>query len=267
MWIHSSRHKNKYLYKGRLPFKKFVEIIKEASKYHCPSLTIGGTSEPLLDERTADMLSVALEYGFVDTMINTNATLLTPKIAKGLIKSGLGRLRIGFDGATAETYEKIRKGANFNIVKNNIINFIKLRNSMNSLLPVVRISCVHLSENDAEINEFVKFWRPIVDYVSIQRYRPHDFSKERSREHLGAGKKTIRNLRCSQPFERLYIRGDGDVHACCSIVYGPKVGNVFKSSLYDIWNSKRMKNIRKALKTGRLENLPTCRMCISKTFG
>ena len=55
-------------------------------------------------------------------MINTNATLLEENMNRKLIERGLTRIRIGFDGATADTYEKIRIGANFHKVKDNILN-------------------------------------------------------------------------------------------------------------------------------------------------
>lgn len=268
MCIHSASNKTRYTYKDVLPSDKFKEIITEASQYRCPSLTIGGTSEPLLDTRIADMVDFSSKSGFIDTMINTNATLLTEETAKRLIAAGLVRLRIGFDGATAKTYENIRIGANYERVKNNILNFMNIRNKMNSVFPIVRVSCVHLSANDSELKNFVHFWKDKVEYVSIQRYKPHELTKERSWKQMGAeGRALLKGIKCSQPFERVYIRGNGDVHACCSIVYGPKIGNVFKKSIYEIWNSKEMKELRTMLKHGDLDKVPTCKKCMQYSYG
>ncbi|MFC1675840.1 radical SAM/SPASM domain-containing protein [Planctomycetota bacterium] len=267
MCIHSAPGKTKYGYDGVLGLDKFKEIIAEGSKYSCPSLTVGGTSEPLLDTRIADMIDIADKSGFVDTMINTNATLLTEETSRNLIETGLTRLRIGFDGATAKTYESIRIGARYEKVKENIINFIKLRDKMKSQFPIVRVSCVHLSANDSELKEFVGFWKTVADYVSIQRYKPHEFTQERSWEKMGAGKSSIENIKCSQPFERVYIRGNGDVHACCSMVYGPKIGNVSKSSIYEMWNSHKMKDLRSTLKQGDLDKIPGCKKCMINSYG
>ena len=216
----------------------YVNIMSESKKHNCPSLTIGGHCEPLLDTRIVEMIALAKESGFVDIMLNTNATLLNEAISKKLIESGLTRLRVGFDGATADTYEKIRVGANFEIVKSNIMNFVKLRNKLNTKIPIVRISCVHLSKNDHEIDDFINFWTPIADYVTVQRYRPHALTEERSRGKLGAGSKAIKNVKCSEPWERPYIRGNGDVYTCCQPAYGPKLGNVKENTLQELWNSK-----------------------------
>jgi radical SAM protein with 4Fe4S-binding SPASM domain len=267
MCYHSNQNKSAYDYDGMLPTEVFGRIMKECSGRYCPSLTIGGTSEPLLDVRLPDMLALAVNSGFMDTMINTNATLLAENVSRKLIKSGLTRIRIGFDGATAETYEKIRIGANFHRVKSNILNFIRIRNEMGSRFPIVRVSCVHLSENDKEIQDFITYWKPHVDYVSIQRYKPHEFTQECKRGKMGAGEQVIENVKCSQPFERLYIRGNGDVHACCSMVYGPRVGSIFESSISDIWNSDKMKLLRWQLKNGEWDDIPTCKECMIQTYG
>ena len=267
MCLHSSAGKKKYGYDGKLSFDKYKEIIREASEYGCPSLTIGGTSEPLLDARIADMISFANKSGFVDTMLNTNATLLTEDVGKALIEAELTRLRIGFDGATAETYESIRVGAKYENVKENILNFIELRNKMKSQFPIVRLSFVNLAANNSELESYVDFWKTVADYVTIQRYKPHEFTEKRSWKLMGAGDSSIKNIKCSQPFERVYIRGNGDVHACCSVVYGPKVGNVFETSIYEIWNSKKMKELRKELKKGIIDKNPGCKKCMIESYG
>ena len=267
MCIHSALDKTRYAYQDVLPMQKFKEIITEASRYGCPSLTIGGTSEPLLDERVPAMIDFARRAGFVDTMINTNATLLSRELAKRLVSAGLVRLRIGFDGATARTYESIRIGANYEKVKNNILEFMKVRDEMDSVFPVVRISCVHLSANNSELEQFVQFWKNKVEYVSIQRYKPHELTEERSWAKVGEGKRaSSKKIKCSQPFERVYIRGNGDVHACCSMVYGPKVGNVFRQSIYDIWNSDKMRKLRAILKKGELDKIPSCKKCMQYSY-
>jgi len=267
MCYHSNTNKTAYKYDGMLPTEIFERIMKECSNSYCPSLTIGANSEPLLDVRLPDMLALARDSGFVDTMINTNATLLTEDMSRKLIESGLTRIRIGFDGATADTYERIRIGANFHKVKQNILNFIRIRNEMGFKFPIVRISCVHLSENNNEIRDFIEFWKPHAEYVSIQRYKPHEFTQERERDKMGVGGQVIEDVKCSHPFERLYIRGNGDVHACCSMVHGPRVGNIFESSVSDIWNSDKTKQLRWLLKNGVWDDIPTCKECMIQTYG
>ena len=266
MCLHSDPKDSALEYDGKMPWDMYVDIMSESKKHNCPSLTIGGHCEPLLDTRIVEMIALARESGFVDIMLNTNATLLNETISKELIESGLTRLRVGFDGATASTYEKIRVGANFEIVRNNIMTFVRLRNELNAKIPIVRISCVHLSKNDQEIDAFIKFWTPIADYVTVQRYRPHVLTEARSREKLGAGLKAIKNEKCSEPWERLYVRGNGDVYTCCQPAYGPKLGNVKENTLQELWHSKKLNNLRSSILDGEWDSIPTCKECMFQFF-
>lgn len=267
MCIHSNKERSPIAYDEQLPYEVYKKIMDEAKNNYCPSMTIGGLSEPLLDKRIVDMVALAKESGFVDIMINTNATVLNEEISTKLIESGLTRLRIGFDAISKETYENIRIGAKYEKVKDNILNFIKIRDKLESKLPIVRISCVELSANEKEINDYIEFWKSVVDYVSIQRYRPHEFTEERKRESLGSGDAQIKNARCSEPWNRLYIRGNGDVMPCCNPGYAPVVGNVMDQSLKEIWNSSYMKEMRRALKKGKIDKFPKCKQCMIENYG
>ena len=53
------------------------------------------------------------------------------------------------------------------MLEKNILNFIKLRK--NKQLPLVRTSFVALKENIHEIDMFINKWKPIVDYVDVQK--------------------------------------------------------------------------------------------------
>ena len=43
-------------------------------------------------------------------------------------------------------------------MKNNIINFIKLRNKLSKKFPLVRVSLIELEDNKDEIKYFENFW-------------------------------------------------------------------------------------------------------------
>ena len=76
------------------------------------------------------------------------------------------------DAFKAETFEKnrftkIKKPGLYEKVKNNIINFIKLRDKMGKKFPLVRVSFIELEENKNEIDDFKKIleseggWHPL----------------------------------------------------------------------------------------------------------
>lgn len=55
-------------------------------------------------------------------------------------------------------FTKIKKPSLYEKVKNNIINFIKLRNKLSKKFPLVRVSLIELEDNKDEIKYFENFW-------------------------------------------------------------------------------------------------------------
>ena len=249
--------KKKYEYSGKLSIKTFKRIIDECVKYNCPSICMNNINEPLLDKDIYKKIKIASEKGIVDIQMNTNATIMDEESSRNILKSGLTRLLIGFDGFGKEEYEKIRIGANYDTVMSNVTKFLKLKKQMRAKLPLVRISLVHMEENDKNVEEFLEYWIPKVDYVSIQRML--DINKE-----IDDGEIKDKNNICTSPWERLVVQGDGTVLPCCCHFAKPlAVGNIHESSLYEIWNSDEMKLLRQKHKEHDYSDLPVCRRCLN----
>ena len=72
-----------------------------------------------------------------------------------MIKSTLDLLVLSFDGVTKETYEKIRKKANFESTFQNINYFLELK-SRAKKAPYTMIQLIYQQENFNEAKEFYK---------------------------------------------------------------------------------------------------------------
>ena len=59
-----------------------------------------------------------------------NFTMMTEKAARKIIELDVDRIAISLDGATKETYEKVRVGANFDVVTRNARGLVNLRERM-----------------------------------------------------------------------------------------------------------------------------------------
>lgn len=251
-------------------FKKALKGIKDMQ---IPSVCMNLTNEPLLDKGIFDKIKAVSDIDSVfDIHMNTNATLLDEKAATKLLSSGLTRLLIGFDGFSKETYESVRNKAKYEIVLNNILNFIKLKEESKKVFPVVRLSFVKTSMNENEIEQWVDFWKDKVDYLIIQEYlstvadNSKDYLKPQNSLRKGISKD---NIFCNQPFERLAIRGNGDVLPCCSHLMagnGGAVGNLLYNSLDEIWNNDKTQSIRNAFLNSTWDNHPICSKCLSTTY-
>jgi MoaA/NifB/PqqE/SkfB family radical SAM enzyme len=92
---------------GKLSLELFDRLLDEAGKYlfQCQ---IFGQGEPLLDwPRTKHIIERCHERR-IFTLLSTNCTLVTPKIAQEVVASGLDHLVCAIDGITQESYEKYR---------------------------------------------------------------------------------------------------------------------------------------------------------------
>lgn len=253
-----------------LPFDLFKKIIDEGSKYGCRSLSLHHINEPLLVPDLPKRIKYAREKGFLDIHLVTNGELLTEKKSRELIESGVTRMMISIDAGRKETFEKLRVGGNFEKVKQNVVNFVKIRNSMGLKLPVVRTSFVLQKDNEGELEEFKKFWENVVDLIQIQSFQlPYSNAKD-SRT---SNKSSIpeEDFKCDQPFNRIVIRADGTVLPCCSFsafelpmgnVSDSPIFNINKDKIYDVWNSKKMKELRQIHKEGRFREIDACKKCV-----
>ena len=117
----------KYISEDHMSWELYEKIILEAEKYGCPSLNPQGINEPLLTPDLEKHIKFASQHGFLDIMMNTNATLLSEERSKSLLDCGLTRMRFSLDAATEETYKKVRVGGNYETTIKNIENFLKIR--------------------------------------------------------------------------------------------------------------------------------------------
>jgi len=263
MCVHGHKDLEKiYSYNGKLDFSTFKSLIDECVEHNCPSICMNNGNEPLLERDIFDRIRYASDKGIIDIHMNTNATLLDKEKSEMLLESGLTRLLIGFDGFTKEEYEIVRKGAHYESVIENIDYFLKLKKKLKKRLPVVRISLVLMKDNSNHLEDFIGYWLDRVDYVAIQNFLNFDSNYSKSIRLKKAINETSKKI-CTIPWERVVVTGDGEVLPCCSQIGRPlSVGNIHKSSIYDIWNSSQIKNLRKKLMKKEFKDLPVCAECL-----
>lgn len=255
-----------YSYPGEMSFKTYCRLIDECVEHDCPSIGVNHANEPLLDRDLVERIHYAAQKGIMDIHLNTNAVLLTEELAKRLLDSGLTRLCFSIDAATKETFQKIRVGADYDLIMRNIDMFLELKEKGGYTLPVTRASMVLQEDNADEVEQFKQQWLQKVDYVAIQRYVPiSPFDEDESDEwaHAKEMSPIQGGQKCSYPYESLFIHGDGLVLPCAAHKARKiAVGNIHEQSIYDIWHSSLMEELREKHKSGDLSELKLCPSCI-----
>jgi len=94
---------------GKLPLDLFDQVLEEMGPYlfQCQ---IFGNGEPLLDWPRTREIIVRAHARRIFTLMSSNCTLITPKIAQELVASPLDYIICGIDGLTQQTYEAYRVG-------------------------------------------------------------------------------------------------------------------------------------------------------------
>jgi radical SAM protein with 4Fe4S-binding SPASM domain len=139
-------------------------------------LHLQGMGEPLMHPRFFDMVAYAAQRG-ITVSTNSNLTLLGEKRALECVKSGLARIHVSLDGATARTYEFIRLHAKFDRVLRNIGRLSAAKVELKARLPEIHLVAVAMRTNLAELPGLVRLARELgIDVLSVQ-HLCHDFGE------------------------------------------------------------------------------------------
>jgi len=94
-------------YPGELDTGKCLEILEQIAQVGQPIVILTG-GEPLLRKDVCELAQHGTRLGLRMVMA-TNGTLVTPEIAKKMKSSGIKRISISIDGASAEEHDQFRK--------------------------------------------------------------------------------------------------------------------------------------------------------------
>jgi radical SAM protein with 4Fe4S-binding SPASM domain len=254
--------KKKFGYKERMTTESITKILEEGKQYNTPSVSFQGDNEPFLIREITDWFKIAIDLGYQDVMVNSNASLITEELSHRIIKSGLTRIRFSLDAITEETYKKIRIGGHFHKTMENIETFLRVKKELNVELPIVGVNFVRMKENQAEEDAFIDHWNDRVDFIVFQDFMAPDIDMDFDDKMAADNKMVNYNFKCNQPWQRLYIRGNGEVTPCCAM-FGSylKLGETPKKSLHELWNSPESRHLRMLHKEGRFHENPICLKC------
>lgn len=247
--------------KPEISIEDFTQIITYGVKHGLSAIRLNYHNEPLMKRDICSYIEKAKEAGILDVYLSTNGSLLNKDVSKKLILSGLDRLQISIDAFSEATYEKIRRGGQYNKVVNNVNQFIKIRNSMYRKLPTVRVNYVRQPGNKDELKEFCDYWVGMgVDSVGVQDYVDW--------EHADTAKYDNNVYHCAIPYRLLVIRYNGDVLPCCMFESSNMViGNIYADGIEDIWLSHKLTELRKLCSADmgwRQNNI--CTKCVRSIF-
>ena len=105
--VHCRAASEKGPYPGELDTPKSLEILEEITRVGKPVVILTG-GEPLLREDIFDLARRGTELGLRMVMA-TNGTLITQRVCEEMKDSGIRRVSISIDGATAAEHDRFRQ--------------------------------------------------------------------------------------------------------------------------------------------------------------
>src|ERR1051325_2648122 len=108
----------------------FQRLVRESGST-AEHMMLIGLGEPFMDARIFERIEFCHRHS-ISTLLSTNGTFLDERLADRVLSSPLEQITLSFDGAKKETFEFYRKGAKFEKVRDNFVNFARLKHAHRS---------------------------------------------------------------------------------------------------------------------------------------
>lgn len=278
--IHSQEEKHSLRQMEQKNFDKIVEKLFPTLIEAHPT-NIG---EPMISPWFDYLCQKTKEYGVL-LDITSNGTLMTEEKIRNILPSLLD-IKVSFDGFKKETFEKIRKGADYNKLIENIDNFVRLRKDFYRK-PTITLQVTLFTCNYKELPDIIRFAKERgIDRVKA--YHVFSYSEEIDKVSLilniesfeevrneclhlakeldlkieiaelpsnkpAEALKDLVHQKCRLPWAESFIDYDGSVYPCHSHNH-IALGNIFTQTAEEVWNSEYAQFLRNGLINKKTEN-------------
>jgi sulfatase maturation enzyme AslB (radical SAM superfamily) len=236
-------------------FHKLVEQYKTYIPNSPKSITLSAGAEPMVHPYFLELCE-EIDQANIAFTFDTNATLMNSRMAEKLLSfKQFKRVAFSLDGYTANVYESIRRGAKFDKVVGNILNFLDLCEKCQRTDIKVEINMVLQDKNAHQVEDYILFWTPKVSQVKISALRngttfenPNWLPSER--------------MPCNFLFDYMRVLTDGSVMVCCiDDKFTSKIGDTNIHTLAEIWNGENYRRLRESHENGDYGYFSICASC------
>ncbi len=238
--------------RGIMDLKFFTKIVKQCQgKVQICHPFLNG--EALLVPNILEYFA-AVKNSNLANVLFTNASLLTENMSREIIERELlHEIVFSIDGADKETYEAIRIGLNWDVVRENVSAFIRIKKELGAVKPKIFIQGV--SEEKELVEKMKKIWSE--KDATLSRCPPSNFAGQLDRSNF----KPKKNY-CPRLYSHLTVLVDGRCALCC-FDFDCKViiGDLNKQSVEEVWDGEILADIRQKIKEKRYDELTLCAHC------
>lgn len=233
---------------GQMEMDLFKKIVDECEMYSVYSVRLSWRGETLSHPNIKEMIAYATKK-IKNVSFLTNAFYLDEDMIDCFIENGVSYVAVSFDGI-GETYESIRHPAKFDESYRKLSRLRDKKNELNSKLPQVRL-CTIWPAISHDPDAYYITMKKVSDYIVCNPYI--NFK----------GPMTVKeDFVCQYPWERIVVAFNGKTQ-CCTGWNATDIilGNAKDQSIYDMWHSELMNNIRSTHQKGQRMSLASCADC------
>jgi MoaA/NifB/PqqE/SkfB family radical SAM enzyme len=242
-------------------FENTVVTTKSLGQSRVSLHTIG---EPLMNPRLEDYFKILRKHD-LKIFLSSNGLLLHKRLELLFSYADIiDELRLSIDGATRETYEKIRKPGKFDRLIENL-EHLHRANGDKQLLKKVTIGSIVSSDVQPELAYHMSFYGRYVGIHNIELNLVSGLSPDNSyflqnsilKNHIQPWHP------CDQLFSSImHVLNDGRTTACCRDYNGDLVyGDIRQNSPKDLINNEKVLELRKQHLEDRIPKGSLCSDC------
>ena len=218
-------------------------------------------NEPMLDKELPERIAYITKRKRPNqiTKVNTNGSLCTERMSKGILDSGLDRLVFSVQGLDPDNYKKVMN-LSLDVTLRNIDRFLELKREGGFEKPGVHISMLRTKMIEPQIGHIRRYWRErnvTVGFGDVENRGHHDHVKSKS---IASRKMRLFDW-CNRLFEQFCVLCDGRAVMCCvDWEQAVVVGDVSKNGVKEVWQGRTFRGLRESFLEGTLKGM-LCQNC------
>jgi len=247
-----------------MDFALFEKVLKHAKDLGQRIVSLHTIGEPLMNPHLEEYFRMVRAHG-LKIFLSTNCLLLEKRMETLVAYADIIQtFRLSIDGATKETYEKIRRPAKFDVLLKNL-NYLKEITEERRCFSDIRINSIVSRDVQHELGFHIKFYSKYVDIRNIELNLVSGLSPDNT---YFLNESILKNHivpwhPCDQLFSStLHVLNDGRTTACCRDYNGDLVyGNIRDGDPKDLINNDEVLELRKQHLENRIPRGSLCASC------
>ena len=254
-----------------MPIDFAKRILVEAFDAGAKDVAFFATGEPFMHKKLPDAIKFAKDIGYEYVFLTSNGALANEKKSIPVINAGIDSIKFSVNAGTRDSYLKIHKSDDFDVVIKNIEWWYQHRVD-NNLDYKIYVSMVPTPENKGEydilMSKIGKFLDQEVDMRQCSNQggnmmENNEIVEIDAKSILGTLKTDQYTDICPDPFNRIVVSSEGYLTACVVDYQNALIiSDLNHESILNAWNSEAYKLFRERHLNKDLEGL-ICNNCMN----